>query len=122
MSDPLKGRAIHIGGQTRTLRFTFAALRVAHAKFPGVGVRELLENLNPSTVCILAAAGLVHERSVTPERVEKWLDADPERYVDVLTAVAEAFAEGYKRIMPKDAREELEAEEAEAGEASAPST
>ena len=120
MSDPLKGFTVHVGGQTRTIKYTMAAFRVAKKSLGVETIRSACLRMEPGDVIDLAAAGLVStEKGVTPERMTAWLDADPTAYVPLATAVASAVAEAYGRMIPAAM---LEAKEATVGEGVAATT
>lgn len=102
MGDPLVGKTIEIGNKPRTLKFDMKALRIAQKRFKGTPVRELLQQLDVDVVCELAACGLVHEdRTISADRVEGWLEAEPKKYVALQDAVFDGISEAYARMRPE---------------------
>lgn len=70
---------IHIGGQTRGLKFTSEAILVAQSLLPGkMTVREALTLYRDTgTIAICAAAAFRHsDDKVSPKRVCGWLDRE----------------------------------------------
>ena len=107
-NDPLIGETIHIGGQTRTLLFNIAALRVCQRAYNGKTVRQLMEELDVDVVAVLASAGFMHEnKRITPEKVAAWLENEPYLYNELATKVALGVAKGYQRLAPKEGADEV---------------
>ncbi len=93
----MQGVELHIGGQTRVLKFTTSSVLLFKSWMPGnIGLREaLVLHKDPSSVGLALAAALRHaDAKVTPSRVMTWLDQEPARYLDAEAAVVRA-AEGY---------------------------
>lgn len=68
---------IDLGGETRFLKYSFGAIRQMERE-AGAGVAKLLsaDRQGFDTMCLLIWAGLRHEnKRLTPDQVEKWLDA-----------------------------------------------
>lgn len=107
MADPLRGREIHLGGQTRQIRFTMKSFRIAQRTLNGMSIRQAVKDLDVAVVIDLAAAGFASSNStITPERVETWLENEPEKFTELANAVGEAIAEAYGRMMPKSMLDE----------------
>lgn len=90
---------IHIGGQTRSLKFTSEAILVAQSLLPGkMTVREALTLYRDTgTVAICAAAGLRHEDDkVSPKRVCGWLDREPGKLRELEAALLRAAEAHYR--------------------------
>lgn len=115
---PLEGVEVTLGDAKVSLIFNMGALRKAFERFKGRDIQELLNDLRGGdfdAVCALTAIGLRHLRTYTEDRVSDLLDAYPHQTVDCQVACMLALANGYKRTMPKAAREEVD----RAGEAAA---
>lgn len=109
MADPLRGVDIHFGGQTRTLKFTMMAFRIAQKALGGIAIKEAIKQLDVATVIDLAAAGFTWQDSrVTPDRVTAWMENEPEKFPELANAVGTALSEAYMRMIPKDIKEQLE--------------
>ena len=108
MADPLRGVEIHIGGQTRTIRYTMSAFRIAEKLLGGRSLRDAVQDMGVGSVVDLATAGMVHlDKRVTPERVTAWLEQEPEKFAELANAVGAAITEAYMRMVPKDMRDEV---------------
>lgn len=103
-TDPLKSRAIHIGGQTRNIKMTMTALRVLQKRYNGAPVRDIVRNPDIDQICEITACGLLHEdRTISADTVAKWLENTPELFPRLATVCIEAIAEAYSRMNPKAA-------------------
>ena len=109
MADPLRGVDIHFGGQTRTLKFTMMAFRIAQKSLGGVAIKDVVQKLDVATVIDLAAAGFAwQDNRVTPDRVTAWMENEPEKFPELANAVGNALSEAYLRMIPKDIKEQME--------------
>lgn len=92
---------IHIGGQTRQLRFSHDDLLFATAMLSKLGLpsspREaLLFHKDVGVVCVLAAAGLRHQdKKASPRQVTGWLDQGLGHYHELEAAVTEGLDAAY---------------------------
>lgn len=99
MAKPLLGKKVHIGNQTRTMRFTMTALRVAQRRYDGKAIRDIIRNLDIDQVCELSAAGLLHEDAkISADTVGRWLDAEPQKFGELAMAIVEGITEAYSRM------------------------
>lgn len=102
MADPLRSRSINIGGADRSMKFTFAAFRVAKRALAPVSLQVAVENLDPPTVCDLAAAGFFGggDARVTPDIVGSWIENEPEKFVELAMCVSDCVVDAYARLKP----------------------
>lgn len=102
MADPLRSRTINIGGSNRQMKFTFAAFRVAKRALAPVSLQAAIENLDPPTVCDLAAAGFFGggDTRVTPDIVGGWIENEPEKFVELAMCVSDSVVDAYSRLKP----------------------
>jgi hypothetical protein len=104
-TDPLKSRAIHIGGQTRNIKMTMTALRVLQKRYNGAPVRDIVRNPDIDQICEMAAAGLLHEdRTISADTVAKWLDNEPQMMPKLAAIVVECIGDAYSRMSPPKAK------------------
>lgn len=90
---------IHIGGQTRGLKFTSEAILVAQSLLPGkMTVREALTLYRDTgTVAICAAAAFRHaDDKVSPKRVCGWLDREPGKLRELEAKLLQAAEAHYR--------------------------
>lgn len=119
MAKPLVGKKIHIGNQTRNMRFTMTALRVAQKRYDGKAIRDVIRNLDIDQVCELGAAGFLHEDAkISADTVSRWLDAEPQKFGELAIAIVECITEAYSRMTPDEPSGEAKSE----GTAAAPTT
>ena len=114
-ADPLVGKKIHIGGQTRTLKYTFKALRVLQKRIGNITIKQAVGQMDVDYLVEFAAAGFFGggDMKVSADSVTAWLENEPALYVPLLEAVTTALTEAYSRMTPK---------EVEPGEAPPPTT
>lgn len=123
MGDPLQVHRMVIGGKEREFKWDFEALRICQKKFGGKRPLDVLRDLDVDPVCEFASAGLygAGDRSVSAERVGKWLDKNPRLFPELAKLVAKGVTQAYARTMaPED--EEAMGEEMAALDAAVPST
>lgn len=93
-------RAVHIGGQTRSILFTEENTLLAMGWLPGnLTVRQALGpyHRDPALVAICIAAALRHQDpKMTPKRVMTWMGAEKARYPEFEAAAVKAAEDFYR--------------------------
>lgn len=102
--DPTKDPgSIHIGGQTRRLRFSISNEAIAEEFLEtGTVAGVLLSGEDPGAKRLVAcAAGAMRDPSnkstarITPPRVRAWLEKEPGKYLELLIKCQYAAARSY---------------------------
>lgn len=119
---------IHLGNQTRTLKVTAQSIRVAQRLLGGSSPRiALAAHRDIGVITDCAAAAFIHELGdkADPNRVGKWIDAEPHKYKELEAKTVEAYRRYYVAtgVIPDDGPEGGAPQgEAESPEPSSPET
>jgi hypothetical protein len=92
---------IHLGRQTRTLEVNYRSMRIASRLLGGKSPRNELALNGDVDVVLCCAAAALHKSmgdKVDANRVGKWVDAEPRKYLELKAKVAEAFRRYYVAI------------------------
>ena len=101
MTDPVRTQTITINGRTLSLRFNFRALRIINKRLPNRPLHKLLQEMDFDIVCEFAgAAAHVTDDSVTSDVIDKLLDEDPKKFLDLMKLVSTGVSEAYARMSP----------------------
>lgn len=101
MAAPIEPVSIMLAGEAREFSFSPRAMRLAQKLLGGKNPRMLLATERGEDVIITCAAcGLIKQMGdkADVERVQKWLDREPEKYVELEQAVLEAALRYYRAI------------------------
>lgn len=97
---------IDLGGETRELKLTINAIRIADKSIGGAGVLALVRSGEPiafGTAIEIAAAAMLHDTPrASPTMVERLLEAEPHKMFDLMRAVSEALVEAFQRMTPQE--------------------